>query len=127
MFQSNWNRINVEVFFSLIFAMGIIFFTFFQTNIIAKTLQFVFGFYLLLFPVGWLFMLFLFPKPEEISLLARFLFSIASSIALNNLSLLAVFFLLKLPLNFGVNLSMLLIMGSMLFYQWYAKEIRVRK
>ncbi len=119
------NKINFLVFVSLIVSLIVIFFVSGQTSVQLKAVQSVLGFFVVFFPTGWLLMAFIFPKEKEISLLSRFVFSIALSIAVNSIAMEAIFYSrLPVPLNFKLNIFLQLFFGVIFFAGWF---FRVRR
>lgn len=112
MFQSLWNKTNTLVFLLLLASLAAAYLASLSN---LKAIQIPAGAFALLFPVGWLLLAAIFPKKEELSLLARLLLSVFLSIAVNNLSLLAAFYLLHAPLNLQANIIVLVFFGTVFF------------
>lgn len=117
---SEWNKITVAVFFSLLFSLAIIVLgSAFREIAFLSLLRAAAGAFALFFPTGWLFLAFLFPEKQKISIVSRIALSIALSVAFNNLVLQGIFYFLPfVPLNLSLNIIVLALLGAFFFSAW---------
>lgn len=110
------------VFASLVFSLAIVLLAEVIQHDTLKTMKAVLGLYALFFPVGWGLMMALFPRREQLSLLSRALFSVALSVAVNNIALQVFFYVFQGGLGVVTNSIILLFFGAVFFIAWIARE-----